>query len=129
VQQDYPLNSVTTDSGDLTQINGVSRATFTASNTVASVAGTTLTLSFTPPTTHGLLYGFLTAFCQNASELSAGGGSDINGTLGDIPAGTNSGTITIPAQCDGAATVSVDVSVNFIGLNGEQSSVQQTIHP
>jgi hypothetical protein len=128
VQQGYSLNSVTTDSGDLTQINGVSRATFTGSNTAANVAGTTLTLSYTPPTTYPVLYSNLAAFCQNANEASSGGGSDISGTLSVIPPGTNSGTIQIPAQCDGAATATVAVSVNFIGVNGERSQVTQNIH-
>jgi large repetitive protein len=127
-QQGYALNSVTTDSGDLTQINGVSRAAFTGSNTAANVVGTTLTLTYTPPTTYSVLYSDLSAFCQNAAEASSGGGSDISGTLNDIPPGTNSGTIQIPSQCDGAPTTTVAVSVNFIGVNGERSQVTQNIH-
>jgi hypothetical protein len=127
-QQGDALNSVTTDSGDLTQINGVSRGTFTAGNTVANVVGTTLTLTFTPPTTYSVLYANLSAFCQNANEASSGGGSDISGTSKGIPPGTNSGTIQIPSQCDGAATATVAVSVYFIGVNGERSQVTQNIH-
>jgi len=129
VQQVFPLNSVTNDSGALTQVNGASRATFAASATVATVAGTTLNLSFTPPTTYAVLYSDLTGFCQNANEVVSGGGSDLQGTLNDIPANTNSGTIEMPSQCDGAATASLSVGVNYIGVNGERSSVTQNIHP
>jgi hypothetical protein len=87
-----------------------------------------LTLSYTPPTTYSVLYANLSAFCQNANEASSGGGSDISGTSKGIPPGTNSGTIQIPSQCDGAATATVAVSVYFIGVNGERSQVTQNIH-
>jgi hypothetical protein len=128
VQQAYTLNSATTDSGDLTQIDGVARATFTGSNAVANVIGTTLTLSFTPPTTYAVLYSYINGFCQNSSEQISGGGSDLGGASNIIPPDTHSGTIQIPTQCDGAATATVAISVMFIGANGERSQVTQNIH-
>jgi hypothetical protein len=124
----YALNGATTDNGVLTAINGVARATFAAANTISNVAGTTLTLSYTPPATYPVLYSFISAFCQNASEVSGGGGSDIDGNTPVIPAGTNTGSISIPAQCDGAALAGLGISVNFIGVNGERSMVTQNIH-
>jgi len=47
-----------------------------------------VTLQF-PPNTYPVLYSDITANCQNAAEVSAGGGEDINGILGSIPAGTD----------------------------------------
>lgn len=41
---------------------------------------------------------------------------------------TTSGTIAIPALCDGAPTVRVGLSVWFVGFNGEKSLVTQNIH-
>ena len=97
VTSTYPLNSATNDNGVLVSINGVARSTFVASGagTVPTVRGTTLTLAFTPPATYPLLYTYISAFCQNSAQISGGGGTDINGTANTIPAGTNSGTITI----------------------------------
>jgi hypothetical protein len=128
VQQPYTLNAVTSDSGDLLEINGTSRASFVSATTGPSLAGTTVTLQFSPPTTYPVLYSYIAAYCQNASEVSGGGGNDIDGTLGSIPAGTDSGTISIPAQCDGAPIASLALSVNFVGVNGEASQVTQNLH-
>jgi len=127
VQQPYTLNAVTSDSGDLLEINGTSRASFASATTGSSLAGTTVTLQFSPPTTYPVLYSYISAYCQNASEVSGGGGNDIDGTLGSIPAGTNSGTISIPAQCDGSAIDSLALSVNFVGIDGEASEVTQNL--
>jgi hypothetical protein len=127
-QQTYPLNGATRDDGDITQINGVTRSAFAAAHAVAAVAGTTLTISYSPPTTFPVLYSFLTGYCQNASQRVSGGGSSIQGTAGNIPPGTWSGTIAIPTQCSGAAPAGLNISVNFVGLNGESASVSQALH-
>jgi hypothetical protein len=127
VQQSYTLNAVTSDNGDLLEINGTSRASFAAVTTGPSLAGTTVTLQFSAPSTYPVLYSYITAYCQNAAEVSAGGGEDINGILGSIPAGTDSGTISIPAQCDGAPVASLALSVTFVGVHGEASQVTQNL--
>jgi hypothetical protein len=128
-QVNYVLNAATNDNGDISTFNGVDRATFVSGHTVSQVAGTTLTISFTAPTTYQVLYSYLSAFCANASELGNGlgngGGEDVEGTLGDIPPDVTSGTIAIPATCDGAPTAGLGVSVWFVGANGESSSVVQ----
>jgi hypothetical protein len=118
---------VTSDNGDLLEINGTSRASFAAVTTGPSLAGTTVTLQFSAPSTYPVLYSYITAYCQNAAEVSAGGGEDINGILGSIPAGTDSGTISIPAQCDGAPVASLALSVTFVGVHGEASQVTQNL--
>ena len=125
--QAYTLNSSTTDHGDITQINSISRASFAAGNTVSSVVGTTATLTFTQPTTFPVLFSFLNGFCQNASEAAGGGGSGFGGGA-NLQSTATSGTIAIPALCDGAPTVRVGLSVSFVGFNGEQSLVTQNIH-
>jgi hypothetical protein len=127
VQQTYPLNSVTLDFGDITQINGQSRATFAANNTVGGVAGTTLAVGFSGPTTFPVLYSYLNGFCQNASQVVSGGGSDFNNNAANIAPGIGNGTIAIPAQCGGAAMVSLTIGVSFVGINGESAQVQQQI--
>jgi hypothetical protein len=127
VQQTYPLNAETFDYGDITQINGVSRATFAAANPVAMVAGTTLAIDFTPPTTYPYIYSYLTAFCQNASQVESGGGTDLNNSAGNSAAGVTSGTLVIPAQCSGAAPVTLTIGVNFVGIDGQNAQVQQQL--
>lgn len=126
VQQTYALNSATNDNGDISTINGSSRATFQNANTAAQLAGVTLTVTYTYPTTYPILYTFISAFCQNASEVSGGGGTDIHGTADTISYGTTTGTITIPTLCDGAAPAAIDLNMWFIGVNGETSMVDQT---
>ncbi|MGH8208234.1 MAG: hypothetical protein ACREU6_01320, partial [Steroidobacteraceae bacterium] len=133
VSQPSTLNSATTDNGDFTTINGMSRASFAAGNTVAMFAGagsagTTLTVSFTPPTTFPILYSTLRGFCENANEKANGGGSDSKGARDNIPPGMNSGTITVPAMCDGAPIALYNLNVDFVGVNGERSSVGQDFH-
>jgi hypothetical protein len=128
VSQRSTLNSATTDNGDFTQINAVSRSSFAAANPVAAIAGKTLTVSFTPPTTFPLLYSFLSGFCQNASEKASGGGSDSHGARDNIPPGTNSDTIVVPATCDGAPIAVYNLNVWFVGVNGEKSLVGQNFH-
>jgi len=126
--QTWPLNSSTTDNGSLDEINGESRSTFAAANSSGAVAGTTLTVNFTPPTTYPLLYSFITVFCQSTSEVASNsGGTDIDGTVGSIPPGTNSGTIAIPTSCDGGPIGSVTVNVDFVGVNGEASQVGEKL--
>jgi hypothetical protein len=127
--QSWALNGATTEVGDIATINGSSRATFVTSNTVAAVAGTQLTIGFTPPVTFPILYSYLSAFCQNATEASGGGGSDIQGDADQISPGTNSGTITIPSQCDGSSVARLGLSVYFVGVNGERSYVTQNLSP
>jgi|GEM_PF-6381445 len=126
VNQNDVLNAATTDNGTLTQINGTARASY--SGTAPNVAGTTLTLTWTPPTSYAIAYSYLNAFCQNAAEVSGGGGADSQGTLSNIPPGTNTGTIGIPSQCDGAAVAGLGITVNFVGVNGERSMVTQNLH-
>lgn len=126
VQQPSELNAATTDNGDLLTINGTARAQFTG--TVGTVTGTQVTLTWTPPQTYSLAYSFISAFCQNATEVTSGGGRDLNGDADNIPPGTNTGTITIPSQCDGAAPAGLTINVWFVGVNGERSLVSQHIH-
>ena len=129
VMQASTLNSSTNDNGDFLQINGVSRGAFAAANTVAAIAGTTLTVSFTPPTTFPLLYSNINGFCQNASEVAANsGGSDFKGSMDNIQPGNNSDTIAMPATCDGAAVARFNLTVNFHGVNDEYATVGQDFH-
>jgi hypothetical protein len=127
VQQTYPLDAIALDYGDITTINGESRASFAAGNTVGSVAGTTLTLGFTPPTTFPVLYSYITAFCQNASQVSGGGGEDLDNN-NNLAANATSGSFAIPTQCSGAPIASLGIGVSFIGINGESVQVQQQLH-
>jgi glucoamylase len=128
--QTWSLNSATDDIGSLTTINGTAQATFAGATSSTDVAGTTLTLAYTPPTTFSVLYSYISAFCQNADEFSSSsGGTDLNGTLGSIPPGTNTGTIAIPATCDGAAVGYVELNVWFYGVNGEISLLDQPLLP
>ena len=128
-QSTYVLNAATNDNGDIGTINGIARGTFVGNNNSKQVAGSTLTINYTLPTTYPVLYSFLSAFCANANELGNGlgngGGEDIQGTQGNIPPGTTSGTISIPATCDGAPTAGVALNVWFVGVNGELSLVAQ----
>jgi hypothetical protein len=127
VQQTYPLNAETFDYGDITQINGESRAAFAAGNTVAMVAGTTLSIDFTPPTTYPYIYSYMTAFCQNASQVISGGGTDLNNNAGNNAPGVTSATLMIPTQCSGAAIASLTIGVSFVGIDGENAQVQQQL--
>jgi hypothetical protein len=127
VQQTYPLNAETFDYGDITQINGEPRAAFAAGNSVAMVAGTTLSIDFTPPTTYPYIYSYMTAFCQNASQVNSGGGTDLNNNAGNNGPGVTSGSLVIPAQCSGAAPVSLTIGVSFVGIDGENAQVQQQL--
>lgn len=128
VTQSSTLNSATTDNGDFVQINAVSRSSFAAANTVAAIAGKTLTVTFTPPTTFPVLYSYLTGFCQNGTEQASGGGSDSKGAHDNIPPGTNSDTIVVPATCDGAPIAGYNLNVWFVGVNGEKAYVGQNFH-
>ncbi len=130
VQSTYLLNAATNDNGDITAINGTDRATFVSGNSASKIAGTTLTISYSLPTTYQVLYSYLSAFCVNASELANGGlgnggGVDVNGTLGTIAPTVTSGTIALPATCDGAPAAGFALNVWFIGVNGEVSLVAQ----
>ena len=130
VQSTYLLNAATNDSGDITAFNGTDRATFASGNSASKIAGTTLTISYTLPTTYQVLYSYISGFCANASELANGGlgnggGDDVEGTLGSIAPSATSGTITLPATCDGAPAAGYAVEVWFIGVNGETSLVVQ----
>jgi hypothetical protein len=127
VQQPYPLNSLTLDHGDITQFNGISRASFAAGNTVGNVAGTSVTVGFTAPTTFPVLYSNLTGFCQNASQVSGGGGTDFSSSNNLTPAVT-SGTLVIPAMCSGATMKTLNIGVSFVGIDGETAQVQQQLH-
>ncbi len=133
------LNSATIDNGDLLTINGTPRATYAANNPVSAIVakatstagamGTAMTLTYTLPTTYPVLYSYLAGFCQNATEVSNGGGSDFTGDVGTIPPSVTTGTITIPATCGNAPTVAVNLNVWFIGVNGEVSMVNQIFNP
>ncbi len=132
VHSTYLLNAATNDNGDISAINGTDRATFATSHSAAQVAGTTLTISYNLPTTYQVLYSYISAFCANATELANGGlgnggGVDVNGTLGSIPPSVTSGTIALPATCDGAPAAGYGLSVWFIGVNGETSLVVQNL--
>jgi hypothetical protein len=127
VQQSYPLNSLTLDHGDITQFNGTSRATFAAGNTVSNVAGTTVTVGFTAPTTFPVLYSTLTGNCQNASQVSGGGGTDFSNS-NNLTAGATSGTLVIPPLCSGATMKTLNIGVSFVGIDGETAQVQQQLH-
>jgi hypothetical protein len=128
VHQNYPLNGTTRDVGDIMQINATDRATFLAGHTVASLAGTTLTITVVSPTTFPVLFSFITGFCQNATEVVSGGGTDVQGAVGNIPNGVTAGTIALPAQCNGAAPAAINVGVWSVGLNGERTLVSQNFH-
>lgn len=131
---DYSLNAFTTELIHIQTINGSSAQTFASSTHASSTAGQTLTITYTVPTTFPVAYSYITAFCENQNEAStasggggAGGGIDISGNANQIPAGTNSGTITIPTQCDGAPPYTLGVSAWFVGTNGEITYAVQNL--
>lgn len=130
----FSLNAFTTELIHIQTINGTASQTFAGSTHASGVAGQTLTLTYSMPTTFPVAYSYLAAFCQNQSEASMadggggnGGGVDIEGDLNQIPAGTNSGTISIPATCDGAAPYTLGVSAYFVGTNGEVTYAVQNL--
>ena len=130
----FTLNAVTTEPVYVQTINATDAQTYAASTHASQTAGQTLTLTYSMPSTFPVAYSFISAFCQNQNEASAsdggggaGGGMDINGDADQIPAGTNTGTISIPSQCDGAAPYTLGVSAYFIGTNGEISYAVQNL--
>lgn len=114
--------SQSSEQANLVSINGQSPATFLANNHVANVAGKTLTLTWTPPTTFAV-----EEIEIDADPADANGDQDSNND-NVSPAATGGTTLAIPAKLqNGNSTTSVHGSVTFFGTSGERVSAGFTI--